>query len=78
MSRRATAAARWQKGVSGAPVLVDAVVSFDCRITNSVEVGTHMVLFCNVVSLPESSDDEALIYFRKAYHRLGRHSHIND
>jgi flavin reductase len=72
------ATAIWQKGASGAPVLVDAVVSFDCRIASSVDVGTHTVLFCNVLALPESLDDEALIYFRKAYHRLGHHSHIHD
>lgn len=70
--------ARWQKGVTGAPMLQDAVVSFDCRIASSVDVGTHTVLFCNVLGLPEGGDDEALIYFRKAYHRLGSHSHIDD
>jgi flavin reductase len=72
------ATADWQRGVTGAPVLADAVVSFDCRIANSVDVGTHMVLFCSVVGLPDGGDDEALIYFRKAYHRLGTHSHIRD
>jgi flavin reductase len=72
------AAARWQKGATGSPVLADAVVSFDCRISNSIDVGTHMVLFCHVAALPESGGDEALIYFRRAYHRLGSHSYVND
>jgi flavin reductase len=72
------ATARWDRGVTGAPVLADAVVSFDCRIANAVDVGTHTVLFCTVVALPEGGEDEALIYFRKAYHRLGTHSHIQD
>jgi len=72
------ATAQWRKVATGAPVLADAVVAFDCRISRSVDVGTHMVLFCDVVALPESSTDEALIYFRRAYYRLGSHSHIND
>jgi flavin reductase len=72
------ATARWQVGQTGAPVLADAVVSFDCRIASSVDVGTHVVLFCTVVALPESGDEEALIYFRKAYHSLGAHSHLAD
>ena len=72
------ATARWQKAATGAPVLADAVVAFDCRISRSVDVGTHIVLFCDVVALPESGGDEALIYFRRTYHRLGSHSHIND
>jgi flavin reductase len=70
------ASARWRKSVTGAPVLIDAVVSFDCRIARSVDVGTHAVLFCDVLSLSEGGEDEALVYFRKAYHSLGSHTQI--
>jgi flavin reductase len=72
------ASARWRKSATGAPLLVDTVVSFDCRIARSVDVGTHTVLFCDVLSLSEGGEDEALVYFRKAYHSLGSHSQITD
>ncbi len=39
------AAARWQTGVTGCPQLEEALVSFDCRISQVVSVGTHDILF---------------------------------
>lgn len=41
------AAARWQTGVTGCPQLEEALVSFDCRISQVVSVGTHDILFCD-------------------------------
>ncbi len=65
------AAAEWIPGVTGAPILADAIVSFDCIVSNSVDVGTHKVLFCTVVGIREGTGSEALIYYRRAYHRIG-------
>jgi flavin reductase len=70
-------AARWLTGVTGAPVLADAVASFDCRIADAKEMGTHWVLFCEVLGLPPGGEEEALIYFRRAYHRLGSLSRLD-
>ena len=36
---------------TGAPVLQDAVVSFDCRVAQFAEVGTHTVFFCEVEAI---------------------------
>lgn len=65
------AAAEWRVGTAGVPILKDAIVAFECAVTESVDVGTHRVLFCSVLSLAEGADDEALIYFRRKYHRIG-------
>jgi flavin reductase len=65
------AAANWHRGASGAPVLDDAVASFDCAVTESLDVGTHRVLFCSVLSVSNGVDAEALIYFKRGYHRVG-------
>lgn len=70
-------AARWRTGVTGAPILEGAVVSFDCRIADIKTVGTHSVMFCEVVALPNDGADEALIYYRRAYHRLGSQSRMD-
>lgn len=61
---------QWETLETGAPVLVGAVVSFDCRITHSVEVGTHTVFFCEVQAIQTGSAHEGLIYFGRAYHRI--------
>lgn len=60
----------WTTLATGAPVLQGAVVSFDCRITQSTEVGTHTVFFCEVEALQSSGETAGLIYFGRAYHRI--------
>ena len=60
----------WTTLSTGAPVLLGAVVSCDCRISHSVEVGTHTVFFCEVESIQTSGENEGLIYFGRAYHRI--------
>ncbi|MFG1495948.1 NADH-dependent FMN reductase RutF [Saccharospirillum sp. HFRX-1] len=66
------AAASWSEGESGAPVLDNALVSFDCRIIKRVSLGTHDTLFCEVlgVSAPQSTD--GLLYFDRGYHGMKR------
>lgn len=64
------AAAEWTALVTGSPVLAGAVVSFDCRIAQITEVGTHSVFFCEVEALQAGSEHEGLIYFGRAYHRI--------
>jgi flavin reductase len=65
------AAAAWGTLVTGAPVLEDAVVSFDCRIAQIAEVGTHSVFFCEVEAIQAGTAREGLIYFGRSYHRIG-------
>ena len=66
------AAADWLVGETGAPLLASAVVSFDCRIGTVTPIGTHSVLFCDVVSV-QLGDGEpgSLVWFARTYHRLG-------
>ncbi len=64
------AAAEWHTLVTGAPALHEACVSFDCRITQVTEVGTHSVFFCEVEAVAFGSTHEALIYFGRAYHPI--------
>jgi flavin reductase len=65
------AAAAWGSLATGAPVLQGAVVSFDCRIAQITEVGTHSVFFCEVEAILQGSVHEGLIYFGRSYHRIG-------
>jgi len=62
------AAAAWSTLETGAPVLADCAVAFDCRIVDVANVGTHDVLFCRVVALQRSDGADNLIYFGRDYH----------
>lgn len=63
-------AGAWFALETGAPALHGAAVSFDCRIVEVTEVGTHSVLFGEVVALRQGSERDGLIYFGRAYHPL--------
>jgi flavin reductase len=69
----ADTASRFASGVwytleTGAPVLEGAVVSFDCRIAQVTEVGTHSVIFATVVAIGHGSVHDGLVYFGRSYH----------
>ncbi len=65
------AAATWVTGETGAPLLEDALVAFDCRITATHEVGTHTILICTVVMVAGEDGPAGLTYFDRAYHSVG-------
>jgi flavin reductase len=60
-------AASWHELTTGAPVLNDALVSFDCSIDRAIEVGTHSVFFCSVVDVATKMDGNPLLYFGRQY-----------
>jgi len=63
------AAGAWSALETGAPLLQGAVASFDCRIAEVVEKGTHSVFFAEVVGVRQGSQHEAgLIWFSRDYH----------
>jgi flavin reductase len=53
-------------------VLEGAVASFDCRIVERLERGTHAVIFCEAQAVKVSEDAEALVYFGRGYRTLGQ------
>ncbi|WP_110687176.1 flavin reductase [Salinicola aestuarinus] len=64
------ALADWVSGATGAPVLSDALAHFECRVSQRVPVGTHDVLFCEVVSMSTRDESQCLLYFDRRYHEL--------
>ena len=62
----------WGRLSTGAPVMSDAPAAFDCRVAETVEVGSHLVVIGHVVAA--QSDPEAaapLVYANQAYRALG-------
>ncbi|WP_209959052.1 MULTISPECIES: flavin reductase [unclassified Psychrobacter] len=66
----------WTELATGAPVLEDALVSFDCEIEHVQEVGTHSIFMCRVVAIKHSEQqggqEDSLVYFNRAYHQVGQ------
>lgn len=62
---------KWTELETGSPVLQDALVSFDCEIGQIQEVGTHTILICPIIAIQQNQEDQALVYFNRAYHQVG-------
>jgi flavin reductase len=62
----------WTQLKTGAPVLEDALVSFDCQIEQIQEVGTHTIFICPIVAIQQSEYEQGLVYFNRAYHHVGQ------
>ncbi|ENU31830.1 hypothetical protein F991_00144 [Acinetobacter sp. CIP-A165] len=62
----------WTELETGAPVLNDALVSFDCEIDQIQQVGTHTIFICPIVAIQQSQHDQSLVYFNRAYHQVGQ------
>jgi cob(II)yrinic acid a,c-diamide reductase len=62
------ALASWDVMETGAPVLVDALASFECRLIDAKDVATHRVLFGEVTGIRTSDSLSALVYHHRGYH----------
>lgn len=65
------ACGEWMTLVTGAPILSDALVSFDCKIEQVQAVATHSILLCRVLAIEISEQPQSLVYFNRAYHSVG-------
>lgn len=63
-------ATKWSTGHSGAPTMDEALVCFDCRISEIHSVGSHSIFYCQVLNIDSAQYPEGLIYFDRAYHRI--------
>ncbi len=61
----------WTELETGAPVLDDALVSFDCQIEQIQEVGTHTIFICRTVAIQQGQNEHGLVYFNRTYHHVG-------
>lgn len=62
----------WSELETGAPILEDALVSFDCIIEQIQEVGTHTIFICRIIAIQQSEQNQGLVYFKRAYHQVGK------
>jgi flavin reductase len=64
------AAGTWSSLVTGAPVLEGAVASFDCKLVERLERGSHAVLFCEVQGVRVMDLAQPLVYVDRGYRRV--------
>lgn len=58
----------WVRAITGAPVLRDALVSFDCRVASAVDVGTHGILLGAIeAARPRGDRSRPLLYAHGSY-----------
>lgn len=60
----------WLDGATGAPLLADAAVSFDCRLAEALAAGTHSIFIGEIETVRLGSDLTPLVYEDRAYRRL--------
>ena len=58
---------KWSTLITQAPILEDALVSFDCEVVQSMSVGSHDALICQVKAMKQNQGRNALMYFNRAY-----------
>ncbi|MEM6896156.1 MAG: flavin reductase family protein [Pseudomonadota bacterium] len=60
-------ASDWAVGASGAPRLLGASASFDTRVVGGQTVGSHRVLFCEVMDVTLGDDAAPCVYHDRAF-----------
>ncbi|HSC69388.1 MAG TPA: flavin reductase [Cellvibrio sp.] len=68
----------WTELKTGAPVLEDSLVSFDCQLEQIQEVGTHDIFICRIVAIQQTQHDQGLIYFKRTYHPVGQTAAVSE
>jgi flavin reductase len=68
----------WAELNTGAPVLKDALVSFDCQLEQAQEVGTHDIFICRIVAIQQTQHDQGLIYFKRTYYPVGQTTAVSE
>lgn len=51
-------------------VLAGEIANLETRIANIVEIGTHLVMFCEIAAVRTAIASEALVYLDRSYRAL--------
>ena len=60
----------WIRLATGAPVLQTAAAALDCVVSQSVDIGTHSVMFGTVRAIHLGASGSGLVYHGRAYHKI--------
>ncbi len=65
----------WAKMATGSPVLLDALVSFDCRVIKKLAHGSHTLFLGQVVQVVCGKKGKPLLYAEGQYAKLASLAH---
>jgi flavin reductase len=65
----------WSKLATGSPVLVDSLVSFDCRVSKHLVHGTHTIFLGEVEQVLVGKKGKPLLYSEGQYAKLASLTH---
>lgn len=60
----------WRRDVTGAPILDDAVVSFDCRLREAIGVSTHSIFIGDILQARFVAKERPLVYLDGAFQEV--------
>jgi len=60
----------WETGVTGAPILTDAITAYECRIVDRKVTASHTVLFGEVIGLKIGDKAPSLLYLGRGFHTV--------
>lgn len=72
---RRFASREWSKLATGSPVLVDALVCFDCRVVKKLAHGSHTIFLGQVQQVLFGKKGKALLYAEGQYSKLASLAH---
>lgn len=66
-------AARFARGATGAPMLAEALVAFDCDLVSADKIGTHHICIGAVRAVQVAPEGTPLLYGMRSYLRAEKH-----
>lgn len=62
----------WTKGITGAPILNNSLMSLECKVIEKIHAGTHWIIIGEVQD-SVCREGKPLLYYRGAYQQLTTH-----
>lgn len=60
----------WSEGITGCPVLLNALAAFECKLTKRLDGGDHTILLGEVVHTQYRESGEPLVFYAGRYRQL--------
>ena len=55
---------QWQKGETGAPILLESLSYFDCQVSHYADAGDHKIAICEVIAGAQLNQGTPLLYIQ--------------
>lgn len=63
-------ATRFRHGITGSPILADALASFECTRYAQYDGGDHLIVLGRVIAIETSASERPLVFYRSGFHAV--------